>query len=236
MWSGPRTISTAMMRSWENRPDCEVWDEPLYPWWLMETGADHPGRDAVLERHAEALDPDAVAASLAAESVAPITYEKHMTHHMLPSFPRDWMVGARHAMLIRRPDRVLASLARRLPDASLEDTGLPQQVALHAWLCDRGFAPPPIIDSDDVLASPEPMLAALCRALDVPFAADMLTWPAGPRPSDGAWADWWYDAVRASTGFGPPSTSDVEVPSSQQSSLDACWSLYHQLADRRIQA
>ncbi len=38
MWSGPRNISTALMRSWENRPDTEVVDEPLYAYYLQRTG------------------------------------------------------------------------------------------------------------------------------------------------------------------------------------------------------
>ena len=48
MWSGPRNISTAMMRAWENRPDCAVIDEPFYACYLTESGAQHPCRDAVL--------------------------------------------------------------------------------------------------------------------------------------------------------------------------------------------
>src|SRR5205814_8566923 len=48
MWSGPRTVSTALMRSWENRPDPVVSDEPLYAFYLDRTGLDHPGRDAVI--------------------------------------------------------------------------------------------------------------------------------------------------------------------------------------------
>ena len=38
MWSGPRNISTALMRSWESRGDTAVWDEPLYAHYLEETG------------------------------------------------------------------------------------------------------------------------------------------------------------------------------------------------------
>jgi len=40
MWSGPRNISTAMMRSFENRADCAVVDEPFYAAYLAATGLD----------------------------------------------------------------------------------------------------------------------------------------------------------------------------------------------------
>ena len=43
MWSGPRNLSTAMMRSWENRVDTAVIDEPLYAAYLATTRLDHPG-------------------------------------------------------------------------------------------------------------------------------------------------------------------------------------------------
>jgi hypothetical protein len=48
MWSGPRNISTAMMRSWGNRPDTFVCDEPFYAHYLHATGRDHPGADEVI--------------------------------------------------------------------------------------------------------------------------------------------------------------------------------------------
>ena len=54
MWSGPRTVSTALMRAWENRPDTVVTDEPLYAFYLSRTGLDHPGRDQRTQRPGEA--------------------------------------------------------------------------------------------------------------------------------------------------------------------------------------
>ena len=37
MWSGPRNISTALMRSFENRKDTFVSDEPFYAYFLKES-------------------------------------------------------------------------------------------------------------------------------------------------------------------------------------------------------
>ena len=42
MWSGPRNLSTAMMRSFGSRKDVFVSDEPFYGCFLKTTGADHP--------------------------------------------------------------------------------------------------------------------------------------------------------------------------------------------------
>ena len=82
MWSGPRNISTAMMRAWENRPDTVVVDEPLYAHYLDLTGDDHPGRDEVIA--AGETDWRAVAGQL----VGPVPdgtavfYQKQMAHHL----------------------------------------------------------------------------------------------------------------------------------------------------------
>lgn len=234
MWSGPRNISTALLRAWENRCDCRVWDEPLYPWWLSRTGTPHPGRSHVLKSHANDLDLKRLVVKLA-EPSSSIMYHKHMAHHLLPEVPRCWMEGARHAFLIRDPARVLASLAAKYPDAGIDDTGLPQQVELLRWLAERGHPAPPVIDSDDVLASPGPMLKSLCRALGVPFDEAMLSWPSGARHSDGAWATWWYDRVYKTTGFDPPSSGEPDVPTRQRKYLPACQDLYDELAAMRLQ-
>ena len=199
MWSGPRTVSTAMMRAWENRPDTVVIDEPLYAYYLSQTALDHPGRDEVI-----ASQPTDWREVLRELSQGPlrddvtIAYAKHMTHHVLPSVDLAAFAPFRHAFLIRDPRSLLASYARVRSAPTLDDLGLRQQ----AWLFEEFGGP--VIDSADVLAAPEPTLRALCTALGVPFTPAMLAWPPGPRDSDGVWAPYWYDSVWRSTGFRPP--------------------------------
>jgi hypothetical protein len=204
MWSGPRNISTAMMRSFENRPDCAVSDEPFYAAYLAETGLDHPMRDEVLA--SQPTDWRAVAARLAGPTPggAAVWYQKHMTHHMLDGFGLDWADGAVNAFLIRDPARVLASYVVKRGEVTLADIGVERQRALFEREADRLGAPPPVVEGRDVLADPAGTLGRLCAALGIAFDPAMLAWPAGPRDSDGVWAPAWYDAVERSTGFGPP--------------------------------
>lgn len=233
MWSGPRNISTALLRSWGNRDDTVVVDEPLYAHYLAVTGADHPARDTVLAAH------DADWERVVAALVGPlppgrsISYQKHMAHHLLPHIDRVWLSSLTHAFLIRNPREMLPSLARVLDAPTLADTGLPQQNEIFDTVA---HADPPVIDARDVLRSPGPMLQALCGKLGVPYTDRMLEWPAGPRPTDGAWAPWWYDAVIASTGFGPYQPSTTPFPSQLQPLLEQCLPYYDRLHRRRITA
>jgi hypothetical protein len=194
VWSGPRNISTALMRSWENRPDSQVVDEPLYAYYLAETGLDHPARDEVIA--AGQTSWQAVVAELTAP-VEGIYYQKHMTHHLLPQLPRDWIGVLTNVLLIRDPAEVVASYVRSRADVVAEDIGLVQQSELY----DQLGGAPPVIDAADFLRDPEGYLRWLCLHIDVDFTEAMLRWPAGPRTSDGVWAPYWYDAVLASTGF-----------------------------------
>jgi hypothetical protein len=197
-----------MMRAWENRPDTVVVDEPLYAFYLSSTGIDHPGRDEVIASQPASWRE--VVSSLASSPLpagARIFYAKHMTHHVLPSVDLSAFAPFRHAFLIRDPRSLLASYARVRSAPTLDDLGLRQQ----AWLFEEFGGP--VIDSADVLAAPSVALRALCEALGVPFSDAMLSWPAGPRPSDGVWAPYWYDSVWRSTGFvpaapGPPPALD----------------------------
>ena len=204
MWSGPRNLSTAMMRAFENRADCAVVDEPFYAAYLAATGLDHPMRDAVLQ--AQPQDWHDVAALLtgAAPDDAPVWYQKHMTHHMLPGFGLDWAAGFRHAFLIRRPEDVLASYVAKRESVTLADLGFTRQAELFDHFAQITGQAPAVIDAASVLADPRTALTGLCQRLGIAFDPAMLSWPAGRRPSDGVWAPAWYAAVEQSTGFAPP--------------------------------
>jgi hypothetical protein len=204
MWSGPRNVSTAMMRAFENRPDTAVSDEPFYAAYLAATGLDHPMRDDVLA--SQPTDWREVARALAggAPGGARVWYQKHMTHHMLPGFGLDWAGACRNAFLIRAPEAVLASYTVKRGEVTLDDIGFVQQREMFEREADRLGAAPPVVEGRDVLADPRGTLGKLCAALGIPFDDHMLAWPAGRRDSDGVWAPAWYDAVEASTGFGPP--------------------------------
>ena len=197
MWSGPRNISTAMMRAWGNRGDTAVWDEPLYAFYLHRTGIDHPGAGEVIA----AGDTDwrrvvAVVTGPVPDG-KPIYFQKHMTHHMLDEVDRGWLAHMRNCFLIRDPREVIASYARTRPEVTLNDVGVLQQAEIFAHARRSTGAAPLVLDSRDVLEAPRAMLTALCAALDVSFSERMLSWPAGPRGSDGVWARYWYDAVPA---------------------------------------
>jgi hypothetical protein len=236
MWSGPRTVSTAMMRAWENRPDTVVFDEPLYAFYLSSTGLDHPGRDEVIASQPTSWQ--AVLSALADDPLPPgvaIGYAKHMTHHVLPSVDLAAFAPFRHAFLIRDPRSLLASYARVRSAPTLSDLGLRQQ----AWLFEEFGGP--VIDSADLLAAPEAGLRALCAALGVPFSPSMLSWPAGARATDGVWAPYWYDSVWRSTGFTPvrpgpsgPSGPSADLAPSLEPLLKQCLPYYERLSENKI--
>lgn len=232
MWSGPRNISTAMMRSFENRPDTAVWDEPFYAAYLAATGLDHPMRAEILAAHQS--DPAIVAAGVLGPIPGGRTvfYQKHMTHHMLPGFPLDWIGHVANAFLIRRPESVLASYVVKREAVTLEDIGVRAQAEIFERVADRLGHAPPVVEGNDVLADPGGTLSRLCEAVGIPFRTEMLSWPAGRRDTDGVWAPHWYHAVEASTGFGPP-RDDVDratLPAALARIAEAATPFYERLA------
>jgi Sulfotransferase domain len=227
MWSGPRNISTALMRSWENRPDTRVVDEPLYAYYLAETGLNHPAREEVIA----AGDPSWQ--SVVAELTAPVDgiyYQKHMTHHLIPQLPRDWIASLTNVLLIRDPAEVVASYVRSRADVTAEDIGLVQQSELY----DQLGGAVPVIDAKDFLGEPEGYLRWLCAHIGVDFTDRMLNWPPGPRNSDGVWAPYWYDAVLASTGFAPYRRHDIELSGPAQIAAERSRPHYERLQAVRV--
>jgi hypothetical protein len=218
------------MRSFENRPGCSVVDEPLYAAYLHLTGVDHPGRDEVMA--SQPMDPDVVLREITTGPVdTPLQYQKHMTHHLLPAIDRSALHRLRHAFLIRDPERVLVSYAKVRHEPTLEDLGLPQQVELF----ERYGGP--VVDAADLLADPGTTLRLLCAALDIEFDERMLSWPPGPRDTDGVWARHWYSWVEASTGFGSESPGSRDpLPEPLRPLLHRCHPYYDALSPYRLRS
>ncbi len=236
MWSGPRNISTAMMRSFENRADAVVSDEPFYAAYLEDTGLQHPMRDEIL--FAQPRDWRSVVDIITGPvpNDRPVWYQKHMTHHMRPGFGRDWIDGMCNVFLIRPPEAVIASYIEKRADVTLDDIGFPQQVEIFDRVSDRLGRAPPVIEASDVLADPDGVMRRLCAACGIGFDEGMLAWPAGRRDSDGVWAPAWYDTVERSTGFSRarPDRQIGDLPQDLRRIAEAGRPLYERLATYRL--
>ena len=234
MWSGPRNISTAMMRSWANRPDTAIVDEPFYACYLHATGADHPGADEVIATGE--TEWRNVVAQLTGEVPGGkrIFYQKQMTHHLLPEISRDWLGSVTNCFLIRDPRAVIASYTKKNHEPTLDDLGFVQQAEIFEWVWAHTGAIPAVIDAADVLKNPERTLALLCESVSVEFSPAMLSWPPGLRATDGIWAKHWYAEVESSTGFRAPGERTVEVPPHLQPVYEACRAIYEQLFQHRL--
>jgi hypothetical protein len=227
VWSGPRNISTALMRAWENRPDTKVVDEPLYGFYLHRTQLDHPGRDEVIAAMGSDWQP------VVAELTAPVDgvyYQKQMAHHLIPELPRDWIGALTNVLLIRDPAEVVASYTRSRANVVAADIGLDRQVELY----DQFDGAVPVIDSADFLQRPEAYLRWLCSYIDVEFTDGMLQWPAGPRDSDGVWAKYWYDSVVSSTSFAPYRAREVSLTGAALAAADGSRADYERLHAVRV--
>ena len=222
MWSGPRNISTAMMRSWENRSDTVVVDEPLYGPYLHHTEKQHPGYADVIASQGQEWQPiiDQLTGPLPAG--CDIYYQKHMTHHILDDMNIEWLLELTNVFLIRDPKEVIASYVKKNPEVSPADLGFPQQQRLFEFIIKETGVVPPVIDSREVLLNPKQQLSLLCEQLGIPFDKNMLSWPPGYRNSDGVWAPHWYNRVIESTGFAPYKPKQNQLSGQQQNIVDAC--------------
>lgn len=227
MWSCPRSLSTALLRSWSRRHDTTVIDEPFYGAWLKEQPTLHPGTQALLA----SLDTDrsAVAQSLREKCGTPLRYEKHITHHVTVSFVEREMPNVRHAFLIRHPARQLTSLAKVLSTFPFDVAGWTMLGELFSVF--GGGAP--ILDADDLGRDPARALRLLCAALSVEFSESMLTWPEGKHPAEGSWAADWYQTVQSSRAFAPPGPLP-EIPPHLRAHYERALPIYERLYAQRL--
>jgi hypothetical protein len=214
MWSGPRNISTAMMRSWENRKDCSVIDEPFYAYYLQQTQSPHPMYKEIL--NAQSSDFMQVAKQMSEGACdTELQYQKHMTHHMLSGCDMSWTSELLHCFLIRDPAHVVNSYTNSRGQCSAQDIGIQRQYELYQEISRISGQPIAVVDSLSVLQNPIQQIEKICQALHVDFDLAMLNWPSGKRSSDGVWASHWYHSVEKSTGFGLPNAPTLELSPQQ---------------------
>lgn len=234
MWSGPRNISTAMMRSFENRPDTTVIDEPFYGHYLDKTGLNHPGREDVIASQSTDWDEIAEFLSGPIPGGKPIWYQKHMAQHNLEECDLAWTINVTNCFLIRDPKAVIASYGKRFPIENERLLGYVQQVELLAMIENNTSKTPLILDAKDILENPERMLKGFCDRIGIKFFDNMLSWSAGKRKTDGVWAPYWYNQVEESTGFKPYSEKEIKLEDGILPVYEKCLKHYQVLYGRRV--
>jgi hypothetical protein len=234
MWSGPRNISTAMMRAWGNRDDATVIDEPFYAFYLQATGIQHPGAEEVIA--AGETDWRKVVAHLTGPvpDGKRIFFQKQMTHHLLPEVDREWLGLLTNCFLIRDPREVISSYVKKRDDPALEDLGFVQQLEIFDFVRAQTNRVPPVVDAKDVLQNPEETLRRLCDAVGVEFSESMLSWPQGLRDTNGIWAKHWYGEVAKTTSFQSYRPTDYEVPEDLREVYKRCRDCYEELYQQRL--
>lgn len=230
VWSGPRNISTALMYSFAQRSDTTVVDEPIYAHYLSNSRADEYHPHAAETLATQSSDYQTVHDTvLFADYETPVVFFKQMAHHLV-EMPWDFLARMTNVILIRDPVDMLPSYARQINQPTMQDVGYEKNVELYTYLQEIGQTPC-VIDSRRVLLDPEGMLSKLCAQVGIPFDPAMLSWTAGARPEDGAWAPAWYASVHRSTGFMPYRPKTEPFPPHLAPLLDRCRPLYQQLLD-----
>ena len=234
MWSGPRNISTALMRSFENRPDCFVSDEPFYSFFLCKTGLNHPMRDEIIQSEETNYNKIIRYITGPIPHLNKIWYQKHMAHHILVDSNIDWIKKMKNCILIRHPKDVILSYTKKNEIEDIYQLGYPQQVNIYKILSKETKYTPIIIDARDLLLNPEVALIRICEKLEIDFDLKMLSWPSGTRKTDGVWGKHWYKQVEASTAFKPFKENKQNVPAKYIPIYNQCMEHYNHLYKKRL--
>ena len=228
-WSGPRNISTALMYSFAQRTDTQVFDEPLYGFYLSHSAADeyHPGAADIINELEN--DGDKVMQTLSTLNDAPVYFFKNMTHHLL-DLDRDYLRRFVNVILTRNPVEMLPSFAKVIPHPTMQDVGYQLHIDLIRDLQAMNL-PVIVVDSKNILLNPKAQLTKLCEAIGIPFDEAMLTWQKGARPEDGIWAKYWYTNVHNSTGFQAYTPKTEPFPKYLEPLLEECEACYRELLE-----
>jgi len=232
LWSGPRNISTALMYSFAQRKDTQVYDEPLYGHYLSRTKAKtyHPGADDILSSMEN--NGEKVIEMMMDGHDKPVVFFKNMTHHLL-DIDHAFMKNVVNVMLTRDPVEMLPSFAKVIDNPTLDDVGYATHVKLIKELHKLNITPI-VLDSKKILLNPKAVLQQLCDEIEIPFDPNMLTWETGARPEDGIWAKYWYGNIHRSKGFIKYQAKRTPFPENLKPLLESCLPHYKYLEKMAI--
>ena len=227
-WSGPRNISTALMRSWSSREDSFVSDEPFYAYYLKERQLKHPMYREIIDCYPDKYNDVVRGLTSEIPNGKKIWYQKHMAHHLIDLSNIDWIKNFENCILIRHPKDVINSYVKKNTLNNIDELGYPQQYKIIKYLDSIGkkFI---IIDSNILLNNPEKILSQWCNSIDLEFDISMLQWEKGNHPQDGIWWKHWYDNVITTTHFQKFSKNQNELDQKYQSIYDEALDYYNKL-------
>ncbi len=226
MWSGPRNLSTALMRSFGNRKDVtNVLDEPFYASYLLSTDKDHPMKEEVIKSQLNDIED---VKNLCIKSNIGITYQKHMTHHILDK-DFSWLNTLCNCFLIRNPEMVVKSFMKSWKDGDFEDIGFKQQYDIFNYVKNNLDENPVIIDASKLRCNPERVLKKFCKLVGIGWDLNMLQWSSGIKNYDGVWASHWYPSVMNSTSFEPEEIKEITLSDNERRIVEKAMPIYEEL-------
>ena len=228
MWSGPRNLSTALLRSFENRNDTKVIDEPFYAYYLKKTQLNHPMKNEIINYYPTSQK-KILKIITEKTKTNEIFYQKHMTHHIIKNTRLDWLNKGHNCFLIRHPAKVINSYIKKNDLKDIRDIGFKKQYEIFNFIKDNYDSYPITIDSDDILKNPKEKIKNLCLKLNIKFTDRMINWPKGSRISDGIWNIVWYEQVNNSSTFQAYKEINLEIPKEYSSIYEESLEIYNQM-------
>ena len=227
-WSGPRNISTALMRSWSSRIDTFVSDEPFYAYYLKEKKLKHPMYEEIINHYPNTYDEVVKSITGKIPQSKKIWYQKHMAHHLINLEDIEWIKGFHNCFLIRHPKDVINSYIKKNKFYHVDELGYPQQYGLIQYLdsIKEKFI---VIDSKILLKNPEKILNQWCNLVGIEFDKRMLKWKKGTHYSDGIWSKHWYNNVIKTNSFSNYGKKDINIPSKYKNIYEDALDIYNKI-------
>ena len=231
-WSGPRNISTALMRSWSSRMDTFVSDEPFYAYYLKETKLEHPMHKEIIDKYSSNYNKIIKYLTGEIPGNKEIWYQKHMAHHILDLKSIDWISNFENCILLRHPKEVISSYTKKNRLNSVEELGYPQQYEIINFLkkINKSYI---VIDSKELLKDPKKSLSNWCRKTNIEFDKSMLKWRKGNHVNDGIWWESWYNKVIETTEFRQFEKKDINIENKFDSIYNESMTYYNYLKEMK---
>jgi hypothetical protein len=230
LWAVPRSLSTAFERVFVERDDFEVLHEPF-------SASYYYSHDRLSYRYSEVEPEDQYNYENVLQDVLKPrdrrAFVKDMAYHARGLLSPEFASNFVNTFIIRDPKYVIASLHKKWPDFTAEETGFELIYDLFRYATEVNGEDVVVVDAMSFSENPRGILAAYCEHLGVPFDPDSLSWEAREVEEWEMW-DGWHDEAQQSTGIKRAERRDPALSGRLQEAYEYCLPYYYKLAAHAI--
>ncbi|WP_424096447.1 sulfotransferase family protein [Moorena producens] len=237
LWATPRSVSTPFERTFSQRPDTAIIDEPFLDVYYFSKWR-RSNRFGDCEQR-QNYQPTQVLEEIKSKvEAAPLIFMKEMAYQGMPYIDQGFLASVINTFIVRHPHEVMASWYRVNESPTNEEFGFDALKQMWQIVTEQLEQKPILVEANSFRRHPQKVLREYCQRIGVNFDPQMLSWNEEKwrecQPDEMESRAKWYKTLDGSSGIVPPTQEKVQIRPEDAGMVEGAQKVYEELSDFAI--